>query len=86
MYELIRPSPHFQRFTDFTSPIDLLALVSTGKPCRWLRVEGGGTVNVKRASDNAAVPLNFGDKEVQDVACSEITSVSGTVTAVTVYW
>lgn len=85
--ELTRPPPHFQRYAVASLPLNCLGAEgpSTPRACCKLRFETAGTCTVKRASDNTSITINVTDKEVMEIACNEITSVTG-VTFITVYW
>lgn len=79
---LLRPSPFFRVYT--TAQVLANETDAPGPLSRRLRATGAGTVNVTDAS-GTSVALVFLDGQIQDVAVSEILSLSGT-TAVTVYW
>lgn len=95
MYELVRSSPHFKQYTDFSSPINLLGPDSinpstttpafAGVACRRIRTTTAGTITVKQAASATARTINVSDNETLDISLSEITSVTG-VTAILVYW
>ena len=88
--DAIKPSPAFTVYAAAALPIvcadadPITAANGGGRYCRAVRMNGTGTVTVKRACDNTSVVLPFTDGETQMVQCREITST--TATSVTVLW
>jgi hypothetical protein len=81
---LFDASSHFQTYAGAVADTDLVA---EGKaPCRRIRANMAGTLVVKRASDGAAIILNFLAGEFQSVQASALVAAGSTVSGVTVFW